>query len=252
MTGLGRGFIISLLVHGLVVVLVYAVPSDRETRPDTISVDFTLVEHANMRETALGLGTGPRAPTTSGARRSVKKSELTPRAKDGANTAESRPMAHVDEDVSPLASLASAKGEGQPSSEEGAPVAGSAGTGNAGGAGSLSSGRPMTASLGLGGTGVEGAGSGDGGYHAVLRRIRDEVLKNVTYPERARRMGWEGKVIISFMIHEDGSVHDARILQSSGVSMLDESAREALRKSTIRSQIAKRVHVVLPIEYKLR
>jgi TonB family protein len=47
-------------------------------------------------------------------------------------------------------------------------------------------------------------------------------------------------------------VHDARILQSSGVSMLDEAAKEAIRKSTIRSQIAKRVHVVLPIEYKLR
>ena len=74
-------------------------------------------------------------------------------------------------------------------------------------------------------------------------------------PERARRMGWEGKVILSFMIHEDGSVHDARILQSSGVTVLDEAAKEALRKSVIHSQIAtsaKRVHVVLPIEYRLR
>jgi protein TonB len=110
----------------------------------------------------------------------------------------------------------------------------------------------MLASLGSGGSGARGEGSADGGYPAVLRRIRDEVMKNVTYPERARRMGWEGRVIISFMIHEDGSVHDTRILQSSGVSVLDEAAKEALRKSVIHSQIAKRVHVVLPIEYKLR
>ena len=77
-------------------------------------------------------------------------------------------------------------------------------------------------------------------------------MKNVTYPERARRMGWEGRVLLSFMVHEDGSVHDERVLQSSGVSMLDEAAKEALRKSVVKATVGKRVHVVLPIEYRLK
>ncbi len=65
-------------------------------------------------------------------------------------------------------------------------------------------------------------------------------------------MGWEGRVIVSFTVYEDGSIRDARIVQSSGTLVLDDAAKEALRKSTIRTQFAKRVQVVLPIEYKLK
>jgi TonB family protein len=65
-------------------------------------------------------------------------------------------------------------------------------------------------------------------------------------------MGWEGRVIVSFTVYEDGSIHDARIMQSSGTPILDEAAREALRKSAVRTQFAKKVQVVLPIEYRLK
>jgi periplasmic protein TonB len=251
MSGMGRAFVISLLVHGLVVVFVYAVPSYKDARPNTISADFTLVEYADMRGTA-GAGTAPIAVAMSADIKSGKKSANAPRGGDSVVSAEERLPVQVDQGVSRSISLASVPGEGQPTSSEGTPVAGPARSDGAGGAGSPSSGRRMLGSLDPGWAEASGEGSGDGGSPAALRRMRDEIMKNVTYPERARRMGWEGRVILSFMVYEDGSVHDERILQSSGVSMLDEAAKEALKRSALRSQIGKRVHVVLPIEYRLR
>lgn len=42
--------------------------------------------------------------------------------------------------------------------------------------------------------------------------IRDIILKNISYPYMAKRMGWFGRVTISFVINEDGSVRDVRII----------------------------------------
>jgi protein TonB len=77
-------------------------------------------------------------------------------------------------------------------------------------------------------------------------------MKNVMYPDKARRMGWEGRVIVSFTVHEDGSIRDSRVVQSSGTLLLDDAAKEALRKSTVRNRFAKKVQVILPIDYKLK
>jgi periplasmic protein TonB len=251
MSGMGRAFIVSLLVHGLLVALVYAIPSDRDTGPRTLSADFTLVEYVDMRAMA-GAGTAPIGVGMSADRKSARKAADAPRSGDSQNAAEERAPVQADQGVSRTISLTSAAGEGQPVSSDGVPVTGPARSDGTGGAGGLSSGRRMLGSLDPGWAEASGGNSGDGGSPAALRRMRDEIMKNVTYPERARRMGWEGRVILSFMVYEDGSVHDERILQSSGVSMLDEAAREALRKSVLKSQVGKRVHVVLPIEYRLR
>jgi protein TonB len=103
----------------------------------------------------------------------------------------------------------------------------------------------------MGSPGASGDAFG-GGQGGILREIRDSIMKNVIYPDKARRMGWEGRVIVSFTVYEDGSIRDARIVQSSGTLVLDDAAKEALRKSTVRTQAAKRVQVMLPIEYKLK
>jgi protein TonB len=116
-------------------------------------------------------------------------------------------------------------------------------------------GRPgygVVASLGRGAAGATSADGAGAGHAAVLRQIRDSVMKNVVYPERARRMGWEGKVIVSFTVHEDGSIHDARVAQSSGTPMLDEAAREALMNSSVKARFDRKVQVFLPVEYRLK
>ncbi|MCX5798347.1 MAG: energy transducer TonB [Proteobacteria bacterium] len=76
-------------------------------------------------------------------------------------------------------------------------------------------------------------------------------MKNIHYPDRARRMGWEGRVMLSFTLFENGSVHDIKIVNSSGFKILDESAKEVIIKTAFPRKVPYKLVVVLPIEYKL-
>jgi len=118
---------------------------------------------------------------------------------------------------------------------------------NKGGSGSFgSTERGGGGGLGLSGEGGEGK-SYDYGY------VRDAVMKNLKYPEKARRFGWEGKVVLHFVINEAGSIRDVRILRSSGVQMLDEAAKDALaRVAAFRNKYNGLVTVQLPIEFRLK
>jgi len=77
-------------------------------------------------------------------------------------------------------------------------------------------------------------------------------MKNVEYPERARRTGLEGKVVTSFTLREDGSIVDAKVVKSSGSAVLDEAALKALARSSSKQKRERSVSMVLPIEYKLK
>ncbi|MCG6537789.1 MAG: energy transducer TonB, partial [Syntrophales bacterium LBB04] len=58
--------------------------------------------------------------------------------------------------------------------------------------------------------------------------IRDRILRNIGYPDVARRMKWEGKVLISFIITAEGNVEEIKVVQSSGFKVLDGNAVEAI------------------------
>jgi protein TonB len=81
--------------------------------------------------------------------------------------------------------------------------------------------------------------------------IRDGVIRHVSYPDRARRMGWEGRVVLSFMVLEGGSVQDVKVTESSGHRVLDENARDAVMKARFSRKVPYRLTVVLPVEYRL-
>jgi len=82
--------------------------------------------------------------------------------------------------------------------------------------------------------------------------IRETIMQGITYPERARRMGWEGKVVLSFIVRENGSIDDVKVVNSSGFPVLDENARETIAKTSFRKKVPVRLYVLLPVEYKLR
>jgi periplasmic protein TonB len=261
MRGFSKGLLVSILVHGLAGAVVYAIPMDKLSKPEMISVDFTLVDEEPVPEALQGPGHSP-------ARRTVAKAKtdgITPGAtvKQGQQDRVETEVRTVESQTSRIAPAADPsesehafgassddlrEAPGAFSSPDGTPVAGTPGSGSPqGGTGGTS-----VASLSR--SGSPGA-SGDmlgGGQGGILREIRDSIMKNVIYPDKARRMGWEGRVIVSFTVYEDGSIRDARIVQSSGTPVLDDAAKEALRKSIIRTQFAKRVQVLLPIEYKLK
>lgn len=53
---------------------------------------------------------------------------------------------------------------------------------------------------------------------------RVERVGNLNYPDEARRRQLAGEVVISVAVRRDGSVEQSRILRSSGIPLLDESA----------------------------
>ncbi|MFZ1747952.1 MAG: energy transducer TonB [Nitrospirales bacterium] len=49
------------------------------------------------------------------------------------------------------------------------------------------------------------------------------------YPRMAREQGWQGKVVLRTQITADGLVKNAAVQESSGFSLLDESAMQAVK-----------------------
>jgi protein TonB len=85
--------------------------------------------------------------------------------------------------------------------------------------------------------------------------IADTINKQFRnkYPDRARRMGWEGKVLISFVIFENGTIHNVKIMNGSGRRDFDEHARDILEKTTFTQKLPYRLQVEnWLVEYKLQ
>ena len=77
------------------------------------------------------------------------------------------------------------------------------------------------------------------------------VQKNISYPYIAKKMLWEGKVTISFIINIDGSVQDICIEQSSGFDILDKNAKETVKSTSPFPPPIVEAKIVIPIVYRL-
>jgi protein TonB len=88
-----------------------------------------------------------------------------------------------------------------------------------------------------------------------LSGLRERVQRSISYPSLARRMGWEGRVVVSFTICPDGSIKDVKIVESSGKPILDSNALDVVKRID-RFPTGGRISgdgekVVLPIVYRL-
>lgn len=81
--------------------------------------------------------------------------------------------------------------------------------------------------------------------------IRDTIMKNLSYPHMARKMGWEGRVTVSFIVYESGHVENIKILESSGFGMLDKSAVETIKRVCPLPKPPVRAELIMPIVYRL-
>jgi periplasmic protein TonB len=64
-----------------------------------------------------------------------------------------------------------------------------------------------------------------------LSVISNIVQRHINYPPIARRMGWEGRVLISFILEPNGDIRDLKVLKSCGYEVLDKEALDAIRRS---------------------
>ena len=75
------------------------------------------------------------------------------------------------------------------------------------------------------------------------------------YPKVARDRGIEGKILLEVVVKEDGSALNVKLISSSGSSLLDESALEAVKNWQFipAKKYGKFVQakVIVPIEFKI-
>jgi len=81
--------------------------------------------------------------------------------------------------------------------------------------------------------------------------IKESVQGKISYPRIARKMGWQGRVLISFVICKDGSVKDIQIVESSGFNALDKNAVEVIQKGAPFPRPPVSAELIIPVIYKL-
>lgn len=81
--------------------------------------------------------------------------------------------------------------------------------------------------------------------------IRDKILKNVSYPALARRLGWQGKVVLSFVIQPNGLIRDPQVARGSGYEILDRNALDSLKESAPFPRPPVEAQITIPVIYRL-
>ena len=120
---------------------------------------------------------------------------------------------------------------------------------------------------GFGGEGQQGTGGTGKGYGTgsdmsdeirkaqyLLKHfqyIRDLIMKNLTYPIQAKKMGWKGQVTVSFIICEKGTVERIRIIKSSGHKILDENVAHTIMDVQPFPRPPVKAEIIIPVSYKL-
>jgi len=85
-----------------------------------------------------------------------------------------------------------------------------------------------------------------------FEKIRNFVQKRIKYPYIARRMGWEGRVILEIVLSKNGC-ESVRVVRSSGHKVLDNNALETVRALCGKfPKPEKRVTLRLPVSYILK
>jgi protein TonB len=100
------------------------------------------------------------------------------------------------------------------------------------------------------------SGGAPGG--SLLIRARPLYRQNASppYPRRARRLGYEGLVMLKVLINENGRVDDLTVIQSSGHGVLDRAALSAVKnwlfEPGTEDGIKKKMWVRIPVRFDLK
>ena len=128
-------------------------------------------------------------------------------------------------------------------------IGGGAGQGTGYGTGAGGSGQGRGAGSGAGGSGT---GSGQAAYlREHFAYIRDLIMRNLKYPETARKLGWKGAVTVSFVVLENGTAHDIRVIKSSGHDILDKAVIKTIQEIQPFPRPPVKAELTIPIAFRL-
>jgi len=82
--------------------------------------------------------------------------------------------------------------------------------------------------------------------------IRDLIIKRLSYPAVARRMGWSGRVVLAFVVAEDGSILSLQIRNSSGYQVLDTCAIDTVKATAPFPCPPVAAEIVMPVHFRLQ
>jgi protein TonB len=266
------GAVISILVHSCVILLLAAASFAVQNRPaEVLEIDFSLMkdpakgslpkvekEIIEKKPRVLKGATRPKRivepdrPFKENPETIAAKEQVTPPSVPTITTSSVPDLTSEQVEPSPMPTVVTASDAQGEMVVHGPPAT------YAGSSGSVSALQRQGGSAGE----TNGAEGGDGGAgvggETVLEEgkdytyIRHAVMKNIGYPERARRMGFEGKTLLSFMVLENGTTSQIKVEKSSGYRLLDDSAVEGVARTVIPKKVTYRVVVRLPITYRLQ
>ncbi|SJZ37431.1 outer membrane transport energization protein TonB [Trichlorobacter thiogenes] len=87
--------------------------------------------------------------------------------------------------------------------------------------------------------------------NAHFTYIRDLIIQHLAYPQLARRRGWSGRVVLAFVVAEDGSVRSIHVKESSGHTLLDNSAVETVKSVAPFPKPPVAAEITMPVVFRL-
>lgn len=91
---------------------------------------------------------------------------------------------------------------------------------------------------------------GSKGYNFEF--VRNLIVKNLSFPSTARRMGLTGKIVVAFLLKEDGQVADIAVVESSGHAILDNKVVATIRRISPFPKPPATARIILPITFHLK
>ncbi|HPV50141.1 MAG TPA: energy transducer TonB [Smithellaceae bacterium] len=241
MNNQARAFQISFLLHGVIIGLMFLSAPVPEPFKKTIPLDFNLLEPGNkqtiVEPAASFVQTAPTQPPVRERKAQsppARRESVTPR------TPEISPAAELTATKAQLVSTALAEGSDD-TGEPAAHLPADAQNGNEA--------PKKVTNTGDAASAMEPAASKYLNEH--FDYIRKKILGNINYPDAAKRMGWQGKVVLSFVITSDGSVRALKIMQSSGFKILDDKAIETIRQAAPFPRPPVEARLMIPVVYHL-
>lgn len=92
-------------------------------------------------------------------------------------------------------------------------------------------------------------------YVSYFSKLRDKIKMVWRYPEGAKNAGLQGRLMLRFVLNNDGSLRYVKVVKSSGFPILDEAAVKAIKKAApfyaIPKKLGDNLNVVANFEYAL-
>lgn len=225
---------ISLALHGVAISLVFALSSSLAKEDKPIVIDFTLVDPS-----------APPAPPTNAPQKMTETpiiAKTIPRPTPPEHKI--APPAPATEPEGTVPVFAKPRETLLPPPEQTSSTAVNSVPGGTGIAGTS-----RTTGVGTGDSTEQLSNKYRAENFAYIKKI---IEKNLTYPRRAQRMGWTGRVVVSFDVLKNGHVRDIRIIKSTGYDLLDSNLVETIQKVEPFPKPPLSVTLNIPIIYELK